>query len=308
MRAVTAAYAETGHFEIGKVAMSGASKNGATPSMAILHDQRMTAVHASVSPIWDSPLRLCDRQAWDQLEADSGPLRHTFLGGHFGPNYNRGALAAGRRWEDLQKLAGRISGGVFISRQIVALRARDVDLLFHPGTHDFVAYDIAWGGRHHPSIPIYLGANTGHGQRKGHPAKERDQQNKAAFLLEHFFDDVDPLLEAPTVQHQIVDHKLRVTVRFKAGSREESGRIWWIYDRAPDGSPGYLERLIPDENSAEMTHDEARGVWATTIDLDSKATRIDFFSNHRKTIRFRGKAYPTYISCPYTRVEITSGK
>ena len=36
--------------------------------MAIIHDQRMTAVHASVSPIWDSPLRLCDREAWDTLE------------------------------------------------------------------------------------------------------------------------------------------------------------------------------------------------------------------------------------------------
>lgn len=85
MRAVTTAYAESDHFEVGKVAMSGGSKNGATPSMAILHDRRMTAVQASVSPIWDSPLRLCDRQAWDELESVTGPLKHAFLGGHFGP-------------------------------------------------------------------------------------------------------------------------------------------------------------------------------------------------------------------------------
>ncbi len=289
MRAVTTAYAETDHFGVGKVAMSGGSKNGATPSMAILHDQRMTAVHAAASPIWDSPLRLCDRQAWDEREAVTGPLQHTFLGGHFGPNYNRGALAAGHRWEDLQKLARDISDGVFITRNIEALRTRDVDLLFHPGTHDFVAYDIAWGGKHHPDIPIYLRANSGHGQRKGHPAAEQDEQNRAAFLLEHFFDEVEPLLEAPTVQHRVVDDTLKVTVRFKPDSGEESGRIWWIYDRAPDGSPGYISGLIPNENWADMEHDRDRGVWAATIDLDANATRIDFFSNHRKSIHYHGK-------------------
>ena len=36
MRAITTAYAETDHFEKGKVAASGGSKNGASPSMAIL--------------------------------------------------------------------------------------------------------------------------------------------------------------------------------------------------------------------------------------------------------------------------------
>ena len=304
MRAITTAYAETDHFEVGKVAMSGGSKNGATPSMAILHDQRMTAVHASVSPIWDSPLRLCDRKAWDKLEAVTGPLQHTFLGGYFGPIYNRDALAAGHTWEDLQKLAHNIADSVFITRNVEALRARDVDLLFHPGTHDIVAYDLAWGGKHHANIPIYLQANTGHGKKKGHPAAERDEQNKAAFLLEHFFDDVAPLLEAPTIQQQIEDNTLKVTVRFKSNSGEESGRIWWIYDRAPDGSPGYLNELIHIENWADMKYDKERGVWTTTFELDSNATRIDFFSNHRKTIRYHGRTYPTYISCPYTRVEL----
>ncbi|MFP6668010.1 MAG: hypothetical protein VB876_11895, partial [Pirellulales bacterium] len=166
MRSVTAAYAETGHFMIGKVAMSGGSKNGATPSLAIIHDERMTAVHASVSPIWDSPLRLCDRKAWNRLEAVSGPLRHPFLGGHFGPIFNRDALAAGRSWEDLQRFADTVSDSVFVTRNMKDLRRRGVDLLFHPGTHDFVAYDLAWGGQHHPTIPIYLRANSGHGKRR----------------------------------------------------------------------------------------------------------------------------------------------
>jgi len=304
MRAITTAYAETGHFERGKVAVTGGSKNGASPSMAILHDERMTAVHATVSPIWDSPLRLCDRAAWDELESQPG-RRGVFSGGHFGPNFNRAALAAGHTWKDLQKFTRDISDDVFISRNLKQLRHRGVEMLFHPGTHDMVAFDMSWGGAHHPDIPIYLGANTGHGKR-GHPRLERDQKNKAAFLLCHFFPDgvSGPLLGPPTVEHSLVEGALEVIVRFPAGSKEESGRIWWMFDRAPDGSPRYLSELIPDDNCAEMHHDPRRGGWVARIKLDPKAHRIDFFSNHRKTVRYAGKAYATYISCPYTRVEI----
>lgn len=304
MRAITTAYAESDHFDKGKVAASGGSKNGASPSMAILHDNRMTAVHATVSPIWDSPLRLCDRAAWDELESQPG-RRGGFSGGHFGPNFNRAVLAAGHTWKDLQNFTRDISDDVFISRNLKQLRQRGVEMLFHPGTHDMVAFDMAWGGAHHPNIPIYLGANTGHGKR-GHPKLERDQQNMAAFLLRHFFpDDMSGrLLEPPTVEHSLVDGALEVIVRFPTGSKEESGRIWWMFDRAPDGSPQYLSEPIPDDNFVEMHHDQRRGVWVAEIELDPTAHRIDFFSNHRKTIHYGDKAYRSYISSPYTRVEI----
>jgi len=306
MRAITTAYAETDHFEKGKVAASGGSKNGASPSMAILHDQRMTAVHATVSPIWDSPLRLCDRAAWKELESQPG-RRGGFSGGHYGPNFNRRALEAGRSWEDLQKFVREVSDDVFISRNLPQLRRRGVDMLFHPGTHDMVAFDMAWGGKHHPSIPVYLGANTGHG-KKGHPKREQDQANKAAFLRCHFFPDEvsGTLLSPPKVEHAIVDDgdALEVIVRFPDGAGEESGRIFWMFDRAPDGSPQYLSEPIPDDNFAEMHHDRKRGVWVAEIELDPKATRIDFFSNHRKTIRHKDNAHRTYISSPYTRVKL----
>lgn len=305
MRAITTAYAEKEHFKKGKVAASGGSKNGASPSMAILHDKRMTAVHATVSPIWDSPLRLCDRAAWKELEAQPG-RRGGFSGGHFGPNFNRRALDAGKSWEDLLKFVQEISDDVFISRNLPQLRSRGVEMLFHPGTHDMVAFDMAWGGAHHPSIPVYLGANTGHG-KKGHPKLERDQANKPAFLLQHFFTDEvsGKLLSPPSVEHEIVDgNALEILVRFPEGSAEESGRIFWMFDRAPDGSPSYLTEMIPDENLAEMHLDRRRGVWVAEIELDPKAERIDFFSNHRKTIHYGDKQYRTYISSPYTRVEL----
>jgi hypothetical protein len=135
---------------------------------------------------------------------------------------------------------------------------------------------------------------------------ERDQQNKAAFLLRHFFPEkVDGTLLAPPEVGRVIENGiLNVTVRFPAGTGEESGRIWWMVDRAPDGSPRYLTELIPDANSAEMIQDPVSGQWRAEIEFDPSASRIDFFSNHRKTVHYGSKAYATYLSCPYTRVEL----
>ena len=302
MRAITTAYAEKDHFEKGKVAASGGSKNGASPSMAIIHDERMTAVHATVSPIWDSPLRLNDEDAWEVLRAQPGK-RGGFTGGHFGPNFNERVLDAGGTWKDLQIFARDISDDVFISRNLKALRKRGVDMLFHPGTHDFVAFDMAWGGKHHPTIPVYLGANSGHGKR-GHPKTERDQQNKSGFMLKHFFPDKTKgdLLAPPQVKIELKAKTLKVSVSFAPGSDEESGRIWWIFDRAPDGSPNYISEMIPDNQTMEMKRQGNQ--WTATIKLDPKAKRIDFFSNHRKTLRYKETTHRTYMSSPYTRVNL----
>jgi hypothetical protein len=320
MRATTAAYAEKNHFEKGKVAASGGSKNGASPSVALIEDERLTALHASVSPIWDSPLRLCDRKAWDELrranEAYGAKLKergqrvnmerimnHFFLGGTFGPAYNRQALAAGNKWEDLQKIAGEMADHVFVSRHLKTLKERNVDLLFHPGTHDFVAFDLAWGGKHYPQIPIYLKANTGHGIRGPHPAAERDEQNKSAFLLHHFFGG-EGLLPPPTVKSKADKDKVQITVTFPKGAKAESSRIWWMYDRGPDGSAAYIAELFPKDKAAPMKFSPKENSWSATLALEPGKKHIDFFSNHRKTIRRGGRTYTTYISSPYTRVSL----
>ena len=321
MRAVTAAYAEKEHFETGKVALSGSSKNGASPSVAIIHDKRMTAVHAGVSPIWDSPLRLCDRKAWDKLRKfnegyvqklkkkdprlrTSRLLRHGFLGGTYGPVYNDEALAAGNKWEDLERIAARMADQVFISRNLDTLKARKVDLFFQPGTHDFVAFDIAWGGKHHPHIPLYLRANSGHGIREKHPAREKDEENKTAFLLDHFFGGKDSFLEPPSVRTSVKGKRLSVTVTFEPSSRAESGRIWWMYDRGPDGSAAYITDTFPDDQWKNMKFDAAKNTWTAEIQLSPAASRIDFFSNHRKTIRYGSEKRSSYLSSPYTRVSL----
>lgn len=318
MRAVTAAYAETGHFEPGKVALSGGSKNGASPSAAILHDTRMTAVHAGVSPIWESPLRMCDRAAWDALEAynkayakqsgqadDPRMLHHPFLGGTFGPIYNRQALAAGHSWEDLRRLALRMKDHVFISRHLEALRARKVDLCFQPGTHDFVAFDLAWGGAHYADIPLYLKANSGHGQRNPHHASAKGEANLPGFLVQHFFEGVEPMLASPLVETSGNGSRLLVTVTFKPGDRAENGRIWWMFDRGPDGSAAYIRDLFPDDQWKDMDYDEAGKAWTAEISVGSaNASRVDFFTTHRKTLKYQSRDYRTYRSSPYTRVDL----
>jgi len=320
MRAVTAAYAEKEYFEEGKVALSGGSKNGASPSVAILHDKRMTALHSSVAPIYDSPLRLCDRAAWDELTAFNKRYarkhglkmerlaNHTFLGGTFGPVYNAAALDAGHSWQDIRNLALRLADHIFISRSLEKLKARGIDMYFHPGTHDMVAYDTSWGGKQYPQIPVYLKANSGHGKRKGHGACEKDEANKSAFLLRHFFDDVEPMLESPTVDYSVTGKKLVATIKFRPASGEESGRIWWMYDRGPDGSAAYINEMIPEDQWKDMKYDARKKVWTAEVDLKTGASHIDLFSNHRKTIRYQLTDYKTYLSSPYTRIVLESAE
>ena len=307
IRAVTAAYAETDYFETGKIAVTGSSKNGASPSVATIRDKRMTALHATVSPIWESPLRLCDKTAWDELNAyeriyaekNRSRINHPFLGGMFGPIYNRLALDAEHSWEDLRKLANCQADHVFISRNLKQLNARNVDMYFHPGTHDFVAYDMAWGGKHYPQIPIYLRANSGHGSAP-HPHSEKDEANKMVFLLQHFFDGAGRMLEPPTVTYETTGSRLTVVVKFKPGSGEDSGRIWWICDRGPDGSNVYLREKFPNDQWKDMKADGDK--WIVEIDLKDGVSHVDFFSNHGKTLKYKGQQYRTYISSPYTRV------
>ena len=320
MRATTAAYAEKDHFEKGKVAMSGGSKNGASPSVALLQDDRLTALHASVSPIWPSPLRLCDERAWADLrkanERYAVKLRargervnerrihnHAFLGGTFGPVYNRDALGAGHKWSDLQRLAKAMTPEVFVGPKLAELRKRGAEVLFHPGTHDFVAFDLAWGGKHYPEVPVYLRANSGHGIRKPHPAAERGEQNKAAFLLRHFFGG-EGLLPPPRVESHADEDKVEIKVIFSEGTKAQSGQIWWMYDRGPDGSAAYIAELFPEDQAAPMKFNPKENSWNATLTLEVGKKHIDFFSNHRKTIRRGGRTYNTYISSPYTRVSL----
>ena len=123
-------------------------------------------------------------------------------------------------------------------------------------------------------------------------------------MLKHFFPNQvkGDLLAPPQVLHEVKEKTIEVSVVFPEGSNEESGRIWWIFDRAPDGSPKYLTEMIPNDQTLQMNR--AGKQWKATIRIPLQATRIDFFSNHRKTLRYKESPYRTYMSSPYTRVNL----
>ena len=53
-----------------------------------------------------------------------------------------------------------------------------------------------------------------------------------------------------------------------------------------------------------MTAHRPSNTWKVTVPLPPGTQRVDFFTNHRKLIRRGSRVYPTYISSPYTRVEL----
>lgn len=308
MRAITAAYAESHHFEKGKVLVSGVSKVGETSAVTLINDDRVTAAFGSVCPIYASPVRLCDPAALARLEthdrARAGKRRGgIWLGGLAGPSMKRGALAAGKTPKQLQEFAAGLADRLFMSRNVAKLKTRCTQFLFQPGTHDMVSYDGIWGGMHAPDVPVYNAANSGHG-KKGHPGNLK-VSNRTPFILNHFLGAEKPMLEPPAVSTTLRDNTLEVTVTFKPGSEEESGRAFWVFDRGPDGSPAYLEDLIPDENWKDMVYDKVLRAWTVKIDLDKEVGHVDVFSNHRKTLSINGETYVTAISSPYTRVKLS---
>ena len=91
---------------------------------------------------------------------------------------------------------------------------------------------------------------------------------------------------------------LEVTVTFPDGGIPEESKIFWMYDRGPDGSAWYLYDLFPQDNWTSMSG--TGSVWTATIPLEAGRASIDLVTTH--TVTVDGRAVP--ISAPYTRVSI----
>ena len=58
---------------------------------------------------------------------------------------------------------------------------------------------------------------------------------------------------------EVIGDKRKVTFRFENGPKPESGRIWWMNDRAPAGSAPFLHVPIPKDQWADMKRDPKTG-------------------------------------------------
>ncbi|MDG2222311.1 MAG: hypothetical protein P8L85_13090 [Rubripirellula sp.] len=315
MRATTAAYAENNYFEEGKVAGSGASKNGISPAVALIHDERFTATCSDVAFAYYSPTRRADKEEMAKVVAANKTFFEAVKTGDIDLDQQRArifrrvmvgsegsmdemAVRAGRPIEEMQIFADRLWPSVCVTENWDRLMERGVEILFQPGTHDYVAYDVLWGAQNHPPLPVYYEPNGGHHQTP-HVATAKDEQNRDAFLWNHFFGG-ESLLSPPTSTHKVDKDKLRVRVSFDEGPQPISGRIWWIYDRAPAGSAPFLHVPIHENQWADMEWDPKTGSWTATIALQEGASHVDFFSNHGKVVN----GYQHYLSSPYTRVQL----
>ena len=305
MRATTAAYAETDYFEKGKVAGSGSSKNGISPAVALINDERFTATCSDHAFAYYSPTRRGDREARAKADAANKAFFEAVKAGDIDLDQNRGKIyqrvMVGSE-SRMQSFLNRLLSSVCVSENWDRLMERGVDILFEPGTHDYVAYDILWGAQNHPQVPVYYQPNGGHSQTP-HVAAAKDEQNRDAFLWNHFFGG-DPLLKPPTSSHKIDKDKLNVSVSFDEGPQPISGHIWWIYDRSPAGSAPFLHVEIPEDQWADMERDPKTGSWTATIPLQEGASRVDFFTNHGHM----SNGYQQYLSSPYTRVELSASQ
>jgi len=316
MRATTAAYAETNYFEKGKLAGSGSSKNGMSPAVALINDERFTATCSDHAFAYYSPTRRADREEIAKADAANKAFFEAVKAGDVNlekqraklyqgvmvgseSGMNKMALKAGKSMDEMQNFSDRLLPSVCVTENWDRLMERGVDILFQPGTHDYVAYDILWGAQNHPQLPVYYNPNGGHSQTP-HVAAAKDEQNRDAFLWNHFFGG-ESLLSPPTSNYIVDKDKLSVRVKFDEGPQPKSGRIWWIYDRAPAGSAPFLHVPIPEDQWADMKRDPKTGSWTVTIPLKEGASRIDFFSNHGHT----SNGYQQYLSSPYTRVELS---
>jgi hypothetical protein len=309
MRSITAAF-DNDVFRAGPVIAYGGSKNGITPLISSIHDERITAVRSNVAFTAFSPVRANDLAAVAAVAAadsdfDSARAAGLAQGDQPWNYYNKGyrsfaavldlARASGWSEADIQTSIDRVADDLYVSENWDQLAARGVDYFSLPGSHDWVAYDVPGTSTILPDLRTYILPNGGH-DRPGHPEAPGDSVN-AAFFAEQLF-GADGGLETPDIATTVNGATLDVTVTFPDGGVPEDSRIFWMYDRRPDGSSWYLYDLLPEPNWTTMVGSGSS--WTGAISLEPGRTSIDLITTHTVTVG----ANTIPISAPYTRVAL----
>ena len=309
MRAITAAF-DDDLFLPGSVIAYGGSKNGVTPLVSSIHDERIVAVRSNVAFTVRTPVRANDPLAIAGVAAADSDFDTAVAGGlpagdqpwpYYYKAYrsNAGllddALAFGWSEAEVQASLDRVADDIYVSENWDELVGRGVSYFSLPGSHDWVAYDVPGTATILPNLRTYIVPNGGH-DRPGHPEAPDDTVD-AAFFAEQLF-GADGGLEIPEISTVVNGDTLEVTVTFPDGGVPEDSRIFWMYEREPDGSSWYLYDLFPEDNWTTMSG--AGSTVTASIPLEPGRTSIDLITTH--TVTVGGNSIP--ISAPYTRVAL----
>ena len=306
MRSITAAFDEE-VIQPGPVIAYGISKAGITPLIASIHDERITAVRSTHAFTTYTPIRAHDLDAIAEVEAANQDFAAARAAGLPAGDQPWNYYAAGFRslidddvtdgWttQEILDAIDRVADDLYVSENWDALTARGVEIFSLPGSHDWVAYDVPGTGAKLPGLRTYIVPNGGH-TRAGHPAAP-SRNVDAAFFAEQL-NGAGGGLKTPEINTAIDGDTLEITVTFPDGGVPEESKIFWMYDRGPDGSAWYLYDLFPEDNWLAMT---GRGsTWNASIPLEAGRESIDLVTTHTVTVDER--VVP--ISAPYTRVQI----
>ena len=306
MRSITAAF-DDDLFETGPVIAYGNSKNGITPLISSIHDVRVTAARSTHAFTTYTPIRAHDSEAIAEVEAANQNFADARADGlpegdqpwsYYSKGFQNLIQAAGKfGWTTAEVLTAldRVADDLYVSENWDELMARGVEIFNLPGSHDWVAYDVPGTGEIMPGLRSYIVPNGGHG-RGGHPQAPSNDVD-AAFFAEQLT-DTDGGLETPEISTVINGDLLEVAVTFSEGGEPEDSRIFWMYDRGPDGSAWYLYELFPEDNWLTMSGNGS--TWTASITLEAGRSSIDLVTTH--TVTLPEGVMP--ISAPYTRVLI----
>ena len=220
------------------------------------------------SPRFRTPLRLNDEKAW--RNSGINPVEEADSPAGISTQFQSAGSRCGGTWKDLQNFTNDISDLVFISRNLKALRKRELDMLFIQAP--MILLPLTWHGVANIIQP-YPFIWSQYWARETRASKNwKRPQNKAAFMLKHFPKNGGALLEPPNVESKVKTKLWKSRLLFQTTQWKravESGGS----STGSDGSPNYISQMIrwPDLEMKKTGES-----WTATIPLSPTARRIDF--------------------------------
>lgn len=307
MRALTAALAEKDAFALGKVLVTGGSKNGVSSAAAGIADDRITAILPFAAPIMLSPggpyvEGMQDPQIVRQneqflIDAAAGKIPGTPLTAPTALRardkiraFERITVAEARSagWsEDEMKVACTAAWEVCrTTNYLPALQKRGLEIFYEEGTNDNVGPGLVQLGQAFPNFPMCVVPGAQHGGAKEAGFMKQIgsqpviQENLYAFAQHHFF-NTRPMIATPQLAAQldVATKRQLVTVTFPDHAEPQQVDLWWSIDRHAD----YTHAMEYDLWQSKPMTRMAPGVYSADVPFVEGQNSIDLVGVYQHT-------------------------